>query len=161
MLAMLQILPYSLRCLFIWYFLCIYLAKNSSRREGYNNKSKSCFNETKFYRREGSIDEGTGNCPHKKMEADFILEDMLELELLVYSSLDGQGIEIHIHLVEGSKSTVHLGKSRRSVMNKEHSKEVCNLRKRPERSAELVKFIFITDEWIKNICYIRIYTMEY
>ena len=35
------------------------------------------------------------------METDFILEEMLELELLAYSSLDGKGTEIHMYLVEG------------------------------------------------------------
>lgn len=63
-------------------FVHLHLAKNSSRHEGYNSKPKSYFNETKFYGGEGSTDEGTGICTHKKTETDFTLEEMLELELL-------------------------------------------------------------------------------
>ena len=52
--------------IYLVFFVHIHLARNSSRHEGYNSKPKSCFNEKKFYGGEGSIDEGTGNCPHKK-----------------------------------------------------------------------------------------------
>lgn len=86
---------------------------------------------------------------------------MLELELLVYSSLDGQGRNPYIIWWKAQRARYIWERAGGLVMNKEHSKEACNLRKRPERSAELVKFIFITDEWIKNICYICVYTMEY